>query len=385
MQQEVADQRRVVADRAATGETGEVLTKIDRPTSDVVELEITRFHVGRRARQLDVGQKQAAVVAARLALVVEQCIEDVCLQRVVRRREILDERPHLLEMGSADRRVIHVGIAVGSELRQVGVDEVRVRAQVGLLLEQLVHLRKQQGAVDVEFAELATLLRAEVGQDQVDEPFVVGPVEPREQGATAAGGQLDAAFAKNPVEGRVLEAGQIVLMRRRVTNEGLARHALRIEAGRQVRLLTGRLLALVAEMDPQFAAEPGESPLRVAIVGEQPLATLDQVAQPGRLRPLCPTFEHVAELVLLASVLVVQGVIEVIFLGAGNELLEDFRAIFGQGKRLDKADHVIGGSPIRGRRGKCDKEKTDRPAQAFTKMRNVSHRFRPLCVQKKQH
>ena len=68
-------------------------------------------------------------------------------------------------------------------------------------------------------------------------------------------------------------------MRRGATNECLTRHARRIEAGRQIRLLTGRLLALVAEMDPQFVAEPDESPLRVAIVGQQPLATLDQVAR----------------------------------------------------------------------------------------------------------
>ena len=118
-------------------------------------------------------------------------------------------------------------------------------------------------------------------------------------------------------------------------------------------------------MDPQFAAEPGERALRVAIVGQQPLATLDQVAQPGGLRPLGPTVEHVAELVLLARVLVVQRVIEVVLFGAGNELLEDFRAIFGQGKRLDKSDRVGGGSSICGRRGKCDKEKADRQAYAF--------------------
>lgn len=107
-------------------------------------------------------------------------------------------------------------------------------------------------------------------------------------------------------------------------------------------------------MDSQFATEPGERPLRVAIVGEQPLATLDQVAQPGRFRPLGPTVEHVAEFFLLAGVLVVQCVIEVVFLGAGDELLEDFRAIFGQSKRLDESDRVVGDNSIRGRRGKYD-------------------------------
>ena len=59
----------------------------------LVALQIPRLHVGHRPRELDVGQKQGAVVAAGLPLVVEQGVEDVCLERVMRRGEILDERP----------------------------------------------------------------------------------------------------------------------------------------------------------------------------------------------------------------------------------------------------------------------------------------------------
>jgi len=66
------------------------------------------------------------------------------------------------------------------------------------------------------------------------------------------------------------------------------------------------------------------------------------------------TVKHVAERLFLVRVLVVQRVIEVVLLRAGNELLEDLRAIFGQSELLDESDHVVGGYPIYGRRGKRD-------------------------------
>ena len=61
--------------------------------------------------------------------------------------------------------------------------------------------------MDVEFAKSTALLRTEIGQDQLDQIFVVWTIESRQQGTAAAGRQLDAPLAENPVQRRVVEPG----------------------------------------------------------------------------------------------------------------------------------------------------------------------------------
>ena len=340
MQQVVPNERGVVAHRPAMSERREVLAEVDGVAAHLVSLEVLRLHVRHRPRELDVGKKEGTVVAAGLSLVVEQGVEDVCLQRIVRRRETFDERPHPDQVVSAHLRVVRVGVGVWCQLGEISVDEVGVGAQVRLALQKGVHLLEQESAVYVEFAEAAALLRSEVGKDQFDQLVVVRAVESREQSAAAAGGQFDAPVAENPVERRFLEPAQIVVVFRGEADEGSAGDAIRVEAGWKVWLLARHLLALVSKMKAKFMPDPFQCPIGVAVVGGQPLAPFDQVAEIRRFHSLTPLREDVLQLSGLAGILVMQRVIEVIIFGTGNKLLQGSRPILGESEGFDISDGI---------------------------------------------
>jgi hypothetical protein len=127
----------------------------------------------------------------------------------------------------------------------------------------------------------------------------------------------------------------------RVTQEDLAGDFGLIEAGGQVGLLVTHLL-LVVVADAEAFDEVFERALRIALVVEDGLAVFDDAALLVFIgSAFAPLVEDVVELRGVADVLIMEGVEEIILLGAGNELTEGFFTVGGEGEALDEADFVF--------------------------------------------
>ncbi len=263
-------------------------------------------------------------------------IQHVGFERVVYRLERFYERPQPLQIGQFRGRVLPpVHVVRGPKPLQVVVDEGRLVAQVGLLYEQLVVLGQQQAVMNFEFAKAAAPFAFELGDDQLDQARMVGPLEPRQELPLLIGIQVRVEQA---FQGRVFEALQrIGKLRQSLLVEPGRGHERRIELGRQVGLLV-QLVALMLELQVQPFAQQGQRSLWVLVVGEQGLTILDFDRPLGPLKALDPGLEQSVDFFPLLGVLVVQGVIVVIVLRARNQLPKRKVAIGRQRKAFDPAD-----------------------------------------------
>src|SRR2546422_2611919 len=79
-----------------------------------------------------------------------------------------------------------------------------------------------------------------------------------------------------------------------------------------------------------------QGPLRVARVGQQGMASLDFCKTGGLTKTLQPRLLELLGLLQLLCVQIMQAVVVVIILSAGDELPQTHRTILGQGEVLDK-------------------------------------------------
>ena len=68
-----------------------------------------------------------------------------------------------------------------------------------------------------------------------------------------------------------------------------------------------------------------------------------------------PLIEDLIELGAVPEVLIMEGVEEIVFLRAGNELAEGFFAVGSEGEALDEANFVVGESREREKEGKSER------------------------------
>ena len=93
MLQVAAHQRLVVADGRQAGELREIGLAIGRKPADRFLADVLGIHVAGTARQGDVGQEPRLVVHAPLAIQQQPMVQHVQLERIVCRRQPLDEAP----------------------------------------------------------------------------------------------------------------------------------------------------------------------------------------------------------------------------------------------------------------------------------------------------
>ena len=129
--------------------------------------------------------------------------------------------------------------------------------------------------MDVVFAEAPGFLRAEVRDDEFEQPRHIRPLHAREQPAPLLIIERHLVLHQRlqRLDG---EAPHPAVIRERVLLEDIAPHARRVERGRQVRLFVAHLL-LVIELQAQPLAEKRQRLLRVRIIAQQRLAVLDDL------------------------------------------------------------------------------------------------------------
>ena len=130
-------------------------------------------------------------------------IKDVRLERVVNRIERLGEIPEPIEISPQRRRILPpIDVVRRAEPNEIGIDEVLLIAQVGLELETFVELLEQQAAMNLELPESAAVGEIQIGDRQLDEIRIVGPLQPRKQLPPLIGFQVR---RNEPIEGRVFK------------------------------------------------------------------------------------------------------------------------------------------------------------------------------------
>jgi hypothetical protein len=274
-----ADQRLVVADRRQSGDGVEVRGEVGGGLVRLGPLEQGLGHVRLAARQAQVFQEQGAVGGDLRAVEGEAVVQDVGLQRVVRRGQPADEGQQPVEVGPGGGRVappVLVGPRV--ELGDPGVDERRVVEQVGPRAEQVLQLGERQLPVDGERAELRRVLRAQVGGDEARQVVDVRPGEPLQEQPAAFPVE---GLGGEPVEGRILERVEAAVAGEGAELQCLPCDEFLVQRRRQVRGGAGPH-ALVVEADAEPVAEVVQRPLRVAGVGQQGVPGLD-LGEPRRL------------------------------------------------------------------------------------------------------
>ena len=357
--QEIIPHERLVIVHRRSVEQGiaEVLVEIRERHRVARALEPFRIHIMDVAGELEVFEEARRVIHALLSVVFEAEVKCARLQRVEDRWQRLHVRRHADQPRLALGRVeLDVHIRRRRELAQFCKDERLLRRKAGDHFCERVELRGQQRAVDVEFAEPARFLRLQIERDEFHDPRHIGPCETREQCAPLLEIELRAIFHQR-LQRLLGEAAEAAIIRERVALENVARHALRIERRRQVRLFVTHLLLMV-ELQTEPLAQIRERLLRSRIVREQRLAVQDD--PPLRAlagETLAPLVEDVRELCSVARVLKMQRVEKIIVLGAGDEFAEHLRAIRREREFLDEADLILrprtDGQDERGDEGDC--------------------------------
>ena len=142
-----------------------------------------------------------------------------------------------------------------------------------------------------------------------------------------------------PIEGRIGEAAQILVVLLRNLRKVLAADQFLVKLRRQIRLLAERF-PLMIELDPELLPNELQRLFRVALVSQQCLPRLN-LADEGRvIVSLDPGSQQFLDLIELFRVLQVQGVVVVILLGTRNQPFQRLGAVFRECKVLDVADFV---------------------------------------------
>jgi len=137
-------------------------------------------------------------------------------------------------------------------------------------------------------------------------------------------------------------------------HERLAADQLRVESLGEIRF-PAEDLALMIEFEAQSLANPLQSRVRFRFVLQQCLP-IQNLVDPSRVVvPLDSRRQKLVGLVELLGVLVVDAVVVVIILGAGNQLFERLGPVFGESKVLDVANLFR-----TGRAGHSDREAGDK-------------------------
>ncbi|MBO08639.1 MAG: hypothetical protein CL478_10285 [Acidobacteria bacterium] len=118
--------------------------------------------------------------------------------------------------------------------------------------------------------------------------------------------------------------------------EGIETNRRRVETGWVFGFLTFDY-ATVVEIQTEFVAEIVNGSGRVLLKVEQGLPISDFLDPTSVSVPIDPQFENPFELLLVATMLGVQGMIVVVIARTRNQLLEGLVAILGKGEFLDVA------------------------------------------------
>ena len=96
--------------------------------------------------------------------------------------------------------------------------------------------------------------------------------------------------------------------------------------------------ATVIEVQPQFVPQVGDGSVRVLLEFQQGLPIADFLYSRCVSVPLDPQSENTIEFLLFATILGVQCMVVIVIARSGNQLLEGFGSIFGNGELLDVAN-----------------------------------------------
>lgn len=143
------------------------------------------------------------------------------------------------------------------------------------------------------------------------------------------------------MEGRFVEVLKRAGVAEGVFEEGFPGDGFLVEGGRVVGF-AGFAVLLVIELEAQFALEVGEGGLWVIGIADEGFAIFDLFAGGRICKAPGPFTEDASEFLDLPFILEVEGVVIVVVLGSGDELLESGSPVLGQGEILNKADILLG-------------------------------------------
>ena len=235
------------------------------------------------------------------------------LQRIMHRSQPRDERPKPIQVGLGDFRIVlQVGVGIRMELGQIGVDEMGLVQQAGFELQTLVQLVLQQQSVNRKAPEAPAVLMLNVVNDQLDQLGIVGPLHSREQVTPPLGCQFG---GHEPIERRVFEALQIAVTAVGQFGQRVPSDELLVQRGRQIGFAAENLSPVV-ELDVELPSDILERLLRLILVFQEGLAVEDLACPSRVVVGLDPCGEQFVDLVIFPQVLLVQGMVVEIVLGA---------------------------------------------------------------------
>ena len=170
VQEKAAHQALVRADRRQAGHPAVIGVEVDIRIPRTLEhrLAVLAVDVIHRARQLEVIHEQHVVVLALAALEPQQVVQGVGLERVVRGGQALGELMHPVEVLSPFGEIkACIDIRTGRQLSKVSVNEVAVVNELGIELQQLIHLRYRQVAMNAMTTKSTAVFIAQVLNDQL--------------------------------------------------------------------------------------------------------------------------------------------------------------------------------------------------------------------------
>ena len=325
------DQRFVTANGRQQRDRREVRAQVRGEALRLVALEQRFGHVRLPAGQLQIGQ-EAVLVVNPLGVVERQAmIEHVGPERVVERGQAADKALEPVEIGLQQRGIMPpVLVGARVQLADPGVHESGLVEQLRAQAEQVLKLGERQLAMNGEGAEVVRMRRPQVLSDEPGQIRQVGPGQALEE--VPAPLPVD-VLRRQPVQGGVFEVVEVLPVAEGVGPQGIPGDQLRIEHRRQVGHSPDHDLLLI-KAQPEVLAQVGQRSFGVALIGEKGVPGLDfgqprrlaETLQPG-LRELLGSFE-------LLGVEIMEAVIIVVVLGAGDELAQARGPIPGQGEVL---------------------------------------------------